>query len=89
MIGLTLTTFGHTLSKVGLDNQLLSILPRSQYLCYQGKVVYAKSLGAMIGAIWASLMLILTESTVASFLPFIFITIGFLVILFVCLRDRL
>jgi len=29
LIGLTLTTLGHTISRVGLDNQLLQLMPKS------------------------------------------------------------
>ena len=52
-------------------------------------MVYARTFGALIGAIWASLFLIYTESTLATFLPFILIALAFLVIFFVCLRDKL
>lgn len=89
MVGLTMTTLGFTLSKVGLDNQLLSLLPRSQYLYNQGKVMFSRSFGAVTGAVWASLMLLATESTTASFIPFMIIAICFLIILFTCLRERL
>ena len=34
MIGLVLTTIGHTVARCGLETQLLQLMPKSQYLCY-------------------------------------------------------
>ena len=48
-----------------------------------------QSLGAMFGAIWASIFLIKTESTMASFIPFIAVAAFFVIVLMTCLKDRL
>ena len=47
------------------------------------------SFGAIVGATWGSLFLIFTESTVASFVPFMVIAAIFITILFTLLRERL
>lgn len=89
MIGLVLTTVGYTVARCGLETQLLQLMPKSQYLCYQGKIVLRQCLGAIIGATWSSLFLIMTESTVASFIPFMIIAAIFIIILLTYLKEKL
>ena len=89
IVGLALSAFGYTLSSIGVDEQVNKLMPRQQTLFYQSRLVNGQCLGASIGAVWASVFLIWTESTMASFIPFIGIAGFFVLVLITCLRDRL
>ena len=89
LIGLTFTSVGYSLTKLGITEQYQRLMPRKMIFRYNGQMLFGEFLGLTIGSVWATVFFLQYESTLLVFAPFIAIALIFFIMLMTCIWSRL